>query len=137
MKSGQSCIVNGVFLSYYRVQFIILNLPKLCVKHQVAHCVIVISGVVLKHISWPLVKWSVYISLVSLTFMGINHPIQERKDCILKWNPTLCMWVDVEWHVLVPPDAHELIIQVENRRKQWSLREVSVACFPIYHIVFY
>ena len=64
--------------------------------------------------------------------MGIDQPIYECDDCIFKGNPALSMWVDVERHVIITLDIHELIVQVQHRSDEWLLLKVSKKRCPIH-----
>jgi hypothetical protein len=43
--------------------------------------------------------------------MGINKPIEESDECILKGDPLSGVWVKIEWHVIITFDIHELVVE--------------------------
>lgn len=67
--------------------------------------------------------------------MSIYQPIDEGNDGVFKGDPRLGLRIEIERHVLVSSDVHELLINVEYREQEGLLLEISENSCPI-HIFF-
>lgn len=137
MESSQGSEIGCILSSKDRVESVIFNSLELGVKSQVAHGLVLVPEEVLEDIVKSLVEVPVPVLLVPFHFMSIDHPIDEGNDGVLEGDPLLGLWIEVEGHVSVSVDAHELVVQVEHWGKQWLLREVSVESCPIHILLIF
>jgi len=84
----------------------------LIIVHAVAEGFIGPSKEVLVEVDRSLVEGSVPVSCVTSVFVSINQPINECNDGVLEGDPGLGLGIEVEWHVVIPLYAHELVIQI-------------------------
>lgn len=56
--------------------------------------------------------------------MGINGPVDEGEDGVLEGDPRLCAGVNVEGHVVVTLDVHEVVVNAQNGGEEGLLTEV-------------
>ncbi|HVW99077.1 MAG TPA: hypothetical protein VHA52_01340, partial [Candidatus Babeliaceae bacterium] len=65
--------------------------------------------------------------------MSIHEPIQESDDGILVGDPLFSIWVEVEGHLVVSLDFHELVVKAQHWSQDWLLLYVSFEGLPIHH----
>ena len=82
-----------------------------------------------------LIEAAVAVALVALQLMGVHGPVQEGQDRVLEGNPRLRLGVDIEGHVVVTLDVHELAVNAQNWRREGLLAEVAICSFPIHIFV--
>ena len=68
--------------------------------------------------------------------MSINGPIEKVDNFVLCARNTDTSRVEIEGHVLVTLNAHELVVESQDRVTQWPFLEVSPHFFQC-HIIFF
>ena len=53
--------------------------------------------------------------------MGIHHPVQEGDNGVFKGDPRFGLRVDVEGHVVVTLDVHEVVVEAQEGRGEGLL----------------
>ena len=135
MESSHAHIVCKIPFLADRVQLVVVNSSQLGIKHQIAESVILVAEVVSIDIPCSLVEGSLEILSVSLLLVGVYHPVDKGKECILEGDPLFGLGVDVEGESITTLDSHETVINVEERGRDWLLREVSPESFPVHYSI--
>lgn len=73
---------------------------------------------------------------IASVFMSINGPIEKVDNFVLCARNTDTSRVEIEGHVLVTLNAHELVVESQDRVTQWPFLEVSPHFFQC-HIIFF
>ena len=102
----------GVLPADEGVDPVVLVLPDLGVVHQIRHCVVAVPQVVVEYVDRPLVEAAVCVCSIAFLFVSVYEPVEEGDDGVLEGDPLLGVGVEVEGHVVVPLDVHELVVQV-------------------------
>ena len=87
------------------------------------------------HIETALVECTSLVGLVALKFVSIYSPVDEGENGVLEGNPCLGTRVNVEGHVIITLDAHEVVIGAQDRPCEGLLAEVSPHCLPIHFYI--
>ena len=93
-------------------------MASLVIEHHVGNSVILVPQEVIDNIVSSLIERPLGVGGVAFLFVGIDHPIKEGNNGVLEANPLLSVRVEVERHVVITLDVHELVVQVEQRQKQ-------------------
>jgi hypothetical protein len=64
--------------------------------------------------------------------VSINQEVDEVNDGILEGDPRLGSWVDVEGHLIVTSDVHELEVEVEQWGEERLFLKVSPKGLPVH-----
>lgn len=129
-RSGQ--VEMSVTQGYGRVHAVVLYLPRLLIEHQICHGIILVAHEVLINEQRALVEGATLVCSVTLKFMSINEPVDEREDCVFVRDPRLSRRVNVEGHVLVTLDVHEVVVEAQEGGRKRLLCEVSHERGPIH-----
>ena len=83
---------------------------ELSVEHQVCHGVVGVTMEVVEYVVGTVVRRFPVVSLVSFKLVSVYEVIHKLQNTVLEADNFLSLRVEVEWHVIVTLNVHELVV---------------------------
>jgi len=110
VEARHARVVHEHSLAQNGVQPVVVGLAQLIVKHTVTHGLVRPSEEVFSEVIASLIEGSVLVACVPCVLMGVNQPVCKSQYCVFEGDPLFSLWVEVERHVVIPLNSHELVV---------------------------